>query len=62
MLQIVERECETLKMSMWELHREGDVRRINMAQGSRLHTGDCVIAWVSWEVTIDVTIHDDMLI
>lgn len=40
-LHAVEREHQTIKESVWELHDKGGARRVNMSQGShpRYHAG-----------------------
>ena len=60
MLQAVERERETIKESVWELHDKGYACKISMLQGSRLRTGGYATARVGWKVTVGVTIHDRM--
>lgn len=60
MLQAVERERGTIKVSVWALCDKGVVRKINMSQGSRLRIGGCAATRVGWEVTVGVTFHDEM--
>ena len=60
MLQTVERECETLKESVWGLHNEGGAHGISRTQGLRPCTGGYAATQVGWEITIGVTVHDEM--
>lgn len=45
---------------MWELCDKEVVLRITRSQGSRLHIGDCAATRVGLEVTIGVTVHENM--
>jgi len=45
-LSTVEKECGTLKKSVWELSGEGGLHRINMVQGFCLRMGDCAAMWL----------------
>ena len=62
MLQAVERERGTIKYSTWGLCDMRDARKSRTSQGSRSCMEGCVAAWVGWEVTIGVTIHDGVLV
>ena len=59
-LQVVERKCGTMKESMWELCDKGVAPRTSTSQGSCSHRGGCIVTWVGWEVTVGVTIHNEM--
>jgi len=57
-LQEIEREHKTLKDSILEMHKKEVACRIGMSQGPQSRIGGCNVAWVGWEVTIGVTVHD----
>ena len=60
MLQAIERECGTIKESMWELHDQEGTHRISMSQASCPCRWDYATTWLGWEVTIGITVHDKM--
>jgi len=50
----------TINYSAWELRALRGVCRSKMSPGLRPRLERCVEVWVGWEVTIGVTIHDEM--
>ena len=60
MLQVVERQCGTIKESVWELHDKEVVCRISMSQGWCPCIGGHAAVRVGWEVTLGVIFHDKM--
>jgi len=60
-LQAVERESGTINYSAWEQHDIGDACRSRVSQGPQPCIEGCATTWVSWKVTIGVTVHDGML-